>query len=702
VTNWRGILGAVIATMCVLGAAAPAGAGSRHGGSGKNKGPGAHAKLDPKLTERAKKGFGTSRAIVTLNEGCDLSAAYLRAGGKKGPHFKSINSDLVELPNDALSDIAALPCVDSMHWDRPVKGQLAVASVVSGARAVQEAYGYDGAGVGVAVIDSGITNYHDDLNYLGNNANVRVVGGQRVSKFVDFVNGHTSPYDDHGHGTHVAGIIAGNGYDSGGSRAGFAPAANIIALKVLNDHGSGSISHVIAAFDWAVTNRVANRIRVINVSVGASVSESYSTDPLCLAAKRAVDAGIVVVTAAGNLGKNPLTGAVQYGGITAPGNAPWVLTVGAYSHEGTLTRTDDKMALYSSHGPSAVDFGAKPDVVAPGTGIVSLAEAGSYLFNTNPLYLVNGSNNNNRTKKLYLSLSGTSMAAPMVAGTAALMFQANPNLTPNLVKAIIEYTAESRAYDALTQGAGFLNAKGAVDLARFLAAPQPGQVYPSNPTWSRTILWGNKRIARGVIKPAGSAWALNTVWGAAADGEGDNIVWGTACASDLCDNIVWGTSEMDGDNIVWGTFDRDGDNIVWGTADGEGDNIVWGTACGDGECDNIVWGTECGGADCNNIVWGTSFSDSEFHNIVWGTASDIDGDNIVWGTASDGEGDNIVWGTAREDDNIVWGTRSSDGTRFKDFAVPRGLDFESLFWQPGSQPVPRSLKVLFQVAGRIF
>jgi serine protease AprX len=704
VINWRTILtGAAIAT-CVLGAAAPAGAGSRHGTSGKKSAPVAHPKLDPKLTQRAKRGgVTTSRAIVVLHDGCDLTAAYIKAGGKKGPHFKSINSDLVELPNASLVAISEQPCVVDMHWDRPVHGVMSVAAVVTGARAVQETYGFDGAGVGVAVIDSGV-GMHDDLTYQGNNPKVKVVSGQRVSKFVDFVNGRTTLYDDNGHGTHVAGIIAGNGLDSLGARAGMAPAANIIGLKVLDAYARGSIGHVIAALDWAITNRVANNIRVINISVGASVTESYNTDPLCLATKRAVDAGIVVVGAAGNLGKNPLTGVVQYGGITAPGNAPWVLTVGAYSHQGTLTRTDDVMALYSSHGPTAIDFAAKPDVVAPGTGIVSLALPGTTLYNTYAGYLVGGLLNNG-SKRPYMSLSGTSMAAPMVAGTAALMLQANPRLTPNLVKAIIEYTAQTYTYDALTQGAGFLNTKGAVDVAKFLAAPKAGQVYPSSANWSRTILWGNRRLTRGVIKPAGSAYALTTVWGAATDGEGDNIVWGTACASDLCDNIVWGTAEMDADNIVWGTFDKEGDNIVWGTADGELDNIVWGTACGAGECDNIVWGTECGGADCDNIVWGTSFSGSEFDNIVWGTASNLDCDNIVWGTSfAGGEFDNIVWGTSQEFDNIVWGTASA-GTLFRDFLVPAHVDFEGLFRKPVVAPVPTFqslMTALLSFIGRTF
>ena len=166
----------------------------------------------------------------------------------------------------------------------------------------------------------------------------------------------------------MSGIIAGNGYDTRGARAGIAPDAHLVSLRVLDENSHGVISDVIAALDYAVANKALYNIRVINLSVGAAVTESYNTDPLTLAAKRAVDAGIVVVTAAGNLGKNS-RGQTQYGAITAPGNAPWVLTVGASSHQGTVNRADDVMAGYSSRGPSAIDFQAKPDVVAPGTGV---------------------------------------------------------------------------------------------------------------------------------------------------------------------------------------------------------------------------------------------------------------------------------------------------------------------------------------------
>ena len=675
-----------------------------------------HPKLDRKLNDRAEKGgSANSRVIVIHKAGVDLGSAYAKVGAKRGRKFDIIGGELIELSNSQLRKLADNKDVKSMHHDRKTGGEMNRVGIVSGARAVQQAYGYDGAGIGVAVIDSGVTPWHDDLTYTGSNPAVTVVNGQRVRTFVDFVNGQVAPYDDNGHGTHVTGIIAGNGRDTYGLRAGIAPAANVVSLKVLDANGGGYISNVIAAFDWVVANRAAYNIRVVNVSVGAAVTESYTTDPLTLAAKLVVDQGVTVVTAAGNLGKNA-AGKIQYGGITAPGNAPWVLTVGAYSHEGTLHRRDDKIGLYSSRGPTARDFAAKPDVVATGTGIVSLSNPASLMYKTKAAFLLGGSFP--LASKPYLSLTGTSMASPVVAGTVALMLQANPNLTPNLIKAIIQYTAQDYNYDPLTQGAGFLNTKGAVDLAKFLVNPQPGQRYPwgKGQNWGKTIHWGNRKLTNGVIKPSGNAWKVGITWGAIEDGEGDNIVWGTECpqTDPECDNIVWGTSVLDS-NTVWGSADcnpeAECDNIVWGTSDclatdPECDNIVWGTTCGDEECENIVWGTECGDADCENIVWGTQCDPEleECDNIVWGTQCDPEleeCDNIVWGTqcdsAVDPECDNIVWGTggevpgtlwglSSESDNITWGCAQGDTPLFDDPVVPsvfdEAINFEDLFSDP--------------------
>jgi serine protease AprX len=587
--------------------------------------------LDNELVNRSKDRNGsinTTRVIVTLKPGTDLKPEFARFS--RGNNLDLLNARVLELPNGLLKKLSDQPGVLTVHFDRPIKSHNYRTAVTVGARTVQDTMGYTGAGVGVAIIDSGITNWHDDLT--NTTSKLFPYGNQRVAKFVDFVNGRTLPYDDNGHGSHVAGIIGGNGKDSSGEKTGIAPKATLVSLKVLDANGQGTISNIISALGWVARNAKTYNIRVVNMSVGARISESYWTDPLTLATKALTDQGITVVTAAGNIGKNA-AGQLQYGGITAPGNAPWVLTVGASSTMGTLTRSDDQMADFSSSGPSAVDFEAKPDLVAPGVGTVSLAVPGSTFYIEKVTSLLSGTLN--LGSKPYLALSGTSMAAPVVSGTVALMLQANPNLTPNLIKALLQYTAQVYpGYSPLREGAGFLNTLGAVRLAKYYANPQPGDQMPIQRVWSRRIIWGSHRLSHGVIKPTANAWTTGVLWGAAKTlvSDGDNIVWGTM---------------SDGDNIVWGT--SDGDNIVWGTA-ADGDNIVWGTAA-DG--DNIVWGTDCGNADCDNVIWGTSDGD----NIVWGTASD--GDNIVWGTASDG--DNIVWGTSADTD-VAWGSSAEDDT----------------------------------------
>jgi subtilisin family serine protease len=487
----------------------------------------AGGKLDARLEVRAWTPRGVSRVIIATTDGRPAAAAIKAVGGTAGRFLPGLGAQVALVPDAALRLLAARADVRSVSLDRRVSGTLERTTAAIGAGWVREQLGLDGTGVGVAIIDSGVANWHDDL------------GSATVVQFVDYVTSLPSPHDDYGHGTHVAGIIAGNGYDSAGARRGIAPGARLVVLKVLDETGDGHISDVIAAIDYAVDHRSQFNIRVINLSVAAGVHESYMTDPLTVAARRAVEAGIVVVTAAGNLGRS-VKGGVQYGGITSPGNAPWVLTVGATHHQGTAARRDDTVAGFSSRGPTHIDRAVKPDVVAPGVAIESLAAAGSTLYEVNPAGRLWGTVDT--ATPPYLTLTGTSMAAPVVAGTIALMFQANPDLTPNLVKAILHYTAERRArYDLEAQGAGFLNARGAVQLAARLAGQPEGTADTTR--WSRQIIWGSQRVRGGVIAAPASAWREDVLWGALITPEGNAIIWGRTADTGAPWSVVPGEEE---------------------------------------------------------------------------------------------------------------------------------------------------------------
>ena len=484
-------------------------------------------KLDPLTQRQLMNVFGRSRVIVRAADSADpslLLPLLQSVGGVVYRTLAVVNAQAVELPNAALLTVAASPLVARISLDRGIFGAMERTSSTIGATTLRQVHGYDGRGIGVAIVDSGITAWHDDLT---GDAAV-----QRVHRFVDFVNGRGIAYDDYGHGTHVAGIVAGNGADSSGARTGIAPDAHLVVMKVLDGAGRGHISSVIAALDHLIANRHVLDVRVVNLSIAAGVYESYSTDPLTLAAKRAVDAGIVVVAAAGNYGRDK-HGKKMYGGITAPGNAPWVLTVGASSHSGTVDRADDTIAGFSSRGPTAIDREAKPDLVAPGVGIESLSDPLSAFYTTKSAYLLRGTA---VTAYLpYLSLSGTSMAAPVVSGTIALMLQANPTLTPARVKAILQYTAQPyRGYDVMTQGAGFLDAQAAVNLAAWFTETS-NVPDAADPRWQ---MWNTEHTSHGhdpVV--SGTTDDDSVVWGTNDD---DSVVWGTSCSDAACEPVVWG------------------------------------------------------------------------------------------------------------------------------------------------------------------
>src|SRR5215471_4466602 len=239
---------------------------------------GPRARLDRELTRRAAAGppLQTTGTIVTLKPGAQLPLAFRPF--VRGSSLGLVNGYVLDVPNSMIDTIAADASVDGLSHNRLVYAHNFRTSVTSGTLFVRQLMGLTGAGVGVAVIDSGIATFHDDFTDKKNVLSWRPYGNQRVTYFKDFVNGSPLPYDDNGHGTHVSGIIAGNGYDSQGEKSGMAPDASIISLKVLDANGQGSVADVINALNWVAVNARALNIRIVNLSVGGAVLESYDTD----------------------------------------------------------------------------------------------------------------------------------------------------------------------------------------------------------------------------------------------------------------------------------------------------------------------------------------------------------------------------------------------------------------------------------------
>lgn len=248
-----------------------------------------------------------------------------------------------------------------------------------------------GFGTTIAVIDTGVAPHYDLVKPYN-----------RIIAFKDFLNNRPLPYDDDGHGTHVAGIAAGNAYASGRSYfpCGTAPMANIAALKALDENGSGTTSDILAAMQWVADNKEKYNIRVVNLSLGIKADSENIIDPLVIGTAALIARGISVVTAAGNSGPEPFT-------VTSPGTSPLVITVGSCDKE--------KIPDFSSRGPTYAGI-HKPDMVAPGVDIISLDA---------------------KTCKKYIQQSGTSMSCPYVSGAAACLYSEHPSLTPRQVKTLL-------------------------------------------------------------------------------------------------------------------------------------------------------------------------------------------------------------------------------------------------------------------------
>ncbi len=279
-------------------------------------------------------------------------------------------------------------------------------------------FGVTGTGVGVAVIDTGIDGSLPDFSSAdGSQSRVIVSAVDNPSA--------TTATDGYGHGTDVAGIIAGNGDNRPGSDplhgqyVGVAPNANLISIKVSDETGATTVLDVIYGLQFAVQHQARYNIRVVNLSLDTTTPQSYKTDPLDAAVEAAWNHGLVVVAAAGNRGNVP--GAVQY----SPANDPYVITVGGVDENGSSDASGDTIADWSSQGTTQDGF-QKPDVYAPGAHIVSVLAPGS-VFSTSCSTCIAGNGQ-------YIQTSGTSMATPMIAGLVADLLQIHPGWTPDQVK----------------------------------------------------------------------------------------------------------------------------------------------------------------------------------------------------------------------------------------------------------------------------
>src|SRR6266436_1290870 len=298
-------------------------------------------------------------------------AKFTAKGAKLKDHLKRFSAASFTAPAATIDALSDDPNVVYVSADRQVSAQFDYSEQAINAPSAWQ-IGLDGSGVGIAVVDSGVSQ-HDDLEQA-NSHKSRVV-------YHEILNGRKG--DEYGHGTHVAGILAGNGKSSTGPEftttfKGVAPNANIIDLEVLDNHGMTTDSLVIKAIHRAIDLKDQYNIRVLNLSLGRPVYESSQLDPLCQAVKTAWNAGIVVVISAGNLGRN------SYASILSPGNSPYAITVGAMTTMGTAARGDDLVASYSSKGPTWIDMTVKPDLVAPGNQVVSLYAPGSTLARAYP------------------------------------------------------------------------------------------------------------------------------------------------------------------------------------------------------------------------------------------------------------------------------------------------------------------------------
>lgn len=502
------------------------------------------------------------------------------AGGTIGRQFTIVPAVEAELPMASVPAVATSPSVASLSLDAPVES---TGTVKVDMKALSTTYpvsvnandpwskGYTGAGVTVAVVDTGISP-KDRADFTSPDGNSRVVAEVAVSP------GASGTRDGFGHGTHVAGIVG--GFKPKGKYVGVAPEANLINVKVADDAGTSTIADAIAGLQWVYDNQAQYNIRVVNLSLHSSVPESYRSSPLDAAVETLWFKGVFVVVAAGNLGSAP--DAVFY----PPANDPFVMTVGAIDDKATTNYGDDVPTPWSSYGTTQDGF-AKPELLTPGRAIVSTIDPASYLYATYPGKIVDND---------YFSLSGTSMAAGVMSGVAALVLERHPDWKPGELKCTLIATSRTLTKPYATWK---VPRAGAASNLSTPACNSDTGVAPS------TAL--APMLKAGVVAyVAGSA---DQAAASAAIGFDTNAIGGKSL-----DNVDW--SAIKWDAITWSAIKWDAikwDAIKW-------DAIKW---------DAITWqNVTPDGVNFSAITW----SAIKWDAITWSaiTWSSIKWDAIKW------------------------------------------------------------------------
>ncbi len=458
--QWRRSIQVLVALILFIGLLAPASLPAR-----------AQARVQPALLELAAEHPEQVVRVIVQKLASDDSVEALVAalGGKVTKDLHIIAAFAAELPAKGIVRLAQAPGVRWVSLDAPVASAAGAAGGTTpqnyyldtlGVRQVWQ-LGLKGQQIGVAVIDSGISTDPDFTS---------------LTRLPSFNASSQTINDIFGHGSHVAGIIGGNGAGSGSVFSGVAPGVNLISLKISDGTGMAYESDTVVALQWVYDNKAAYNIRVVNLSINATVDQSYHTSPLDAAAEILWFNGIVVVASAGNISATGGYNTIN----AAPANDPFIITVGASDEKGTTRRNDDVTASYSASGVTLDGF-SKPDIVAPGTSIYSvLSKNSSWGAQYPDRTAYNGE---------YFRLSGTSMAAPMVAGAAALLLQDEPNLTPDQVKYRLVNTGS--LIDTAAGRKPYLNVYAAVTGATTQSANTGLQASLLLWTGSQPLLWGS-------------------------------------------------------------------------------------------------------------------------------------------------------------------------------------------------------------------